>query len=410
LKTHARQYKNPAPIYLLFLILLSSGVIQFALRPIPFAGPDSRKFLEIAAKQLEGNFWLQPEAFDGNYWSVGYPTFISLMQRLMGTSMDNLQVLHIALGLLLIVLTWMLAAPLGAKMQVAATAVVAFNPSFWAMSALAGYEVLLGVLIALAALLTTRAWARKSSPSTALLYISSGFFLGLAILVQSKALIVSLVFIVFWVWLSLRRSALGITGMLIALFPWSLRNWVVLGTANPFNTNGPINVWIGNNPEQVTGGFMDPPPLPPGTNGFLDAATQFVLDQPEKSAALLLRKIARMLEPLYFYYGEQGASPLQFAIHLLAILFSIFLVTFFLLYLAGIIWRTVPNSHLVLFFASVVTLFYLVNLPFITEARFMTPVLPLTSIVSLYVFQTLLDRWRSKNAELADHSEYRDMD
>jgi len=106
------------------------------LRLEKFVGPDTRKFVEIASKQLETGFWQDPPVFDGNYWSIRYPTFLALLKRTVGTSTESLQIAHILLGLVLVLLTWLISARLGPLIQVVATCLVAFNPSFWGLSAL----------------------------------------------------------------------------------------------------------------------------------------------------------------------------------------------------------------------------------------------------------------------------------
>ena len=140
--------------YILLLILLLSASIQWVLRPFEFVGHDFPKFFEIASKQLQGNFWFNPSAFDGNYSSIGYTTFLAARKAMVGTATNVLQATHISLGLILIVLTWLISSSLNSRVKIIATFLVAFNPSMWAMAALAGYEVLLGVVLVSATLFT----------------------------------------------------------------------------------------------------------------------------------------------------------------------------------------------------------------------------------------------------------------
>lgn len=46
----------------------------------------------------------------------------------------------------------------------------------------------------------------------------------------------------------------------------------VLGSFNLFDSNGPVNFRIGNNPDQTSGGFMESLILPDGSGGVVDSA------------------------------------------------------------------------------------------------------------------------------------------
>ena len=272
-------------------------------------------------------FWFNPSAFDGNYWSVGYTTFLAAIKAMVGTATNVLQATHIGLGLILIVLTWLISSSLNSRVKIIATCLVAFNLSMWAMAALAGYEVLLGVVLVSATLFTWQIfmpieWLKSGRGVARLqktLVLTSGLFLGIAVMIQSKAFILVLVFAIYWFRSSLRVAIFGISGVLLVLLPWSIRNFFVLGSINPFNSNGPVNFWIGNNPDQTTGGFMDPPILPDGSGGFVDSAIKFTVSQPEFAVQLLLRKSARLVEPMYFYFGDRQPSIFQWSLHVVTI-------------------------------------------------------------------------------------------
>jgi hypothetical protein len=385
--------------YILISILVASAAIQWILRPSIFVGPDTPKFLEIAQKQLQGNFWFNPSAFDGNYWSIGYPTFLAALKATVGTSTNTLQITHIVLGLILVLLTWLISSSLDSKVKIIATCLVAFNPALWALASLGGYEVLLGVVLVSATFLTWQLFMPIWWPTVerATLYrmalvLTSGVFLGIAVMIQSKSFILVLIFAIYWFRRSWLTAILGILGVLLVLLPWGLRNLLVLGSISPFNTNGPINVWIGNNPNQLTGGFMEPPVLPEGSGGFIDSAIKFTLSQPEFAAQLLLRKIVRLVEPMYFYFGDRQPSALQLSFHAIVLLIGIFILVGFLLYIAGRIWLSSPPLPPLGLIASTVAMFYLVNLPFIAESRFVAPLLPLATIISVSTFSSLLGR------------------
>ena len=250
--------------------LLLSLSVQLVILPSQFVGPDTNKFLEIAEKQLTTSFWGDPQAFDGNYWSVGYPTFLATILRINPGSIEAIQVVQTIMAAGIALIVWTLAFHLGPRVRVLAAVVAAFSPTLWAMGRTGGYEILLSTLLcgSLAAIWAGGAVHGVPGPRWWRMWGAgavSGLLLGLAILVQSKSIIV-LPVVFFLAWRSRRSLAVTqIVGLLVALLPWIIRNKIVREDWSPFNTNGPINVWIGNNPDAVTGGFMEPPPLPSGS-------------------------------------------------------------------------------------------------------------------------------------------------
>ena len=56
------------------------------------------------------------------------------------------------------------------------------------------------------------------------------------------------------------------------------------------------------------GGFMEFPPVLGGFEGFVDAEIQFALSQPEIAAQLLIRETGRLLESMFFYFGNGEPS------------------------------------------------------------------------------------------------------
>jgi len=214
-------------------------------------------------------------------------------------------------------------------------------------------------------------------------------------MVQSKSFILFVIFAFWWASTSVRTLAVGTVGVLAVLLPGSVRNHFVLGTGNPFNTNGPINMWIGNNPDQTTCGFMEPVPLPTGAGSFTDAAIQFTLSQPEFGFQLLIRKVGRLVEPLFFYFGQGEPSILQSAVHVSTITLGALTLMRFVLYLVGRIWLSSPPLPLAGFLAAIVVAFLVVNLPLIAEARFVSPVQLLTTLVAVSAIATFTKRdWK----------------
>ena len=103
-----------------------------------------------------------------------------------------------------------------------------------------------------------------------------------------------------WQWGRKSRILIIVSALTLPIF-WAFRNLLITGTPNPISGNGSINMWIGNNPQQLTGGFMEPPALPIGPMGPLDIyasnALHWWISQPSDAFSLLLRKVSLLLAP-----------------------------------------------------------------------------------------------------------------
>ena len=378
-------------------ILIAALGFQLFIFPQHFTGPDTRKYLEIAFLQQDGtSFWTNPYAFNGNYWPRGYPTFLSVSLRVTNGGIVPIQVVQILMGLCLAVIAYVMAKPLVYGLRLAVLATIAFSPSIWSMARTGGYEILLSLLMcASVALIWRTSISRKGSGwwprwGAGLL---SGLVFGLAILVQGKALII-LPVLLFLAWKKGKLSAAALlAGTVAGVLPWSVRNLLVLGTVSPFSTNGPINVWIGNNPDNVTGGFMEPPKLPHGGEDFLGASLSFIVSQPEAAFALLLRRAVRLIEPVYVYPDGPIPGPLRVIFHLFSISMTSLLLLGFVAFTFGMIWRVRPGITPFAPLALVVLLFYAVNLPFLAEPRFLSPMTPIVAVVAIPTLWSLLRLW-----------------
>lgn len=370
-----------------FLLAVAMGISlfgQLAILPTKFVGPDTGKYLEIARKQMNFGFWADPMAFDGNYWPVLYPTFLNLVLRVS----DNptlVLVLQALLAMILILFAWRLAFPFGYRARITVAFLVALSPAVWGIARTGGYEILLALLIC-ATLVLLQATSVSPLPHGRLTSICvgviTGVLAGLAILVQNKALIVIPVFLYLALRMGRRTAAGQLLGLIVTLAPWTLRNFFILGTALPTTKNGPVNIWIGNNPDQVLGGFMDPPPLPPGSTGYIDAALRFIVSQPEASFSLLLRRFMRLLEPTYLY-PENFPIPAQIVLHGLNIVFTLSITTLVLVFIGGWLWRSQAIPKGLGPVVLVLAMYFAIHLPFLAESRYMAPMNPLALVVAV---------------------------
>ena len=61
----------------------------------------------VGSKQFEPGFWQDPSAFDGNCWSIGYPTFLADIKSIFGIGTASLQLVYITQDLILILFPWL---------------------------------------------------------------------------------------------------------------------------------------------------------------------------------------------------------------------------------------------------------------------------------------------------------------
>ncbi len=149
----------------------------------------------------------------------------------------------------------------------------------------------------------------------------AGLMLGLAGLVREVAVPLAMVLaLVVGLWIgrtySLRRGvALGVAlliGTGLAILPWTVRNYAIFGEIVPIALNGPINLYIGNNPE-ATGAYKWR--LPPAAQAVWNQpdegwskelfaarlagreAVEYIRENPRDAVALMPRKIATLWGP-----------------------------------------------------------------------------------------------------------------
>ena len=379
---------------ILGLLVLSSLVLQRVLTSGCCEGPDLVAYFEIAQLQAtQPEFWSDPEAFNGNFWAMAYPTFLYLVLGVGGGSLEVVQWIQMVLAAGLSVGAWLLAFPLGRGLRLAAATVVAWSPTTLWIGASLGYEVLLATLLltslvfALSPLVRGKGggvWARLLVPGIA------GLALGLALLTQSKTLVL-VPLIAYLLWRQGRRELTwGGVGFLIPVGAWMVRNLAVLGNPSPLTRNGGYNLWAGNNPEVTNGGSMFVPDIPASAGSEFSAGLNFIISQPEVAIGFVFRKAMRMWEPLFIYPDLFSPGPVRTLLHLGAALLGGVLLVGFVLYLGGRVFSRPPQVPTVGPIAVFVLLFYAVHLPFIAEPRFMSAVHPMIVTVAL---PTLVYAW-----------------
>ncbi len=391
-------------LLIVLVILALNLVLLLALMPAQLMVVDTPKFIEIALKAQSSDFWGDPQAFDGNYWAVGYPTFLAMIFKVFGFNLRLVQILQIFLALCLPIYAWLLTRHTTPRIRIATLIVVAISPATYFLAHLGGYEILLSWFTCLSLVIL---WGVGGSPNgpriwrNGLAGICSGLALGLAFMVQNKVLIVLPVLIYLalkWGWPTIASFILGLCAPLAA---WGYRNSLVLGSFSPFGKNAEINAWIGNNPDVTTGGFMEPPPLPPGASSYWNATINFWVSQPEFTFQILGRKIARLLEPVFIYPEYNLPTGSTLLLHTFSFLLSLLILFAFAAYIFGRVWTGPPTLPKVGALAAFYLLFLAAHLPFLAEARFRTPLEPVLASVAVPTLFYLIAQLRTRTSRSA---------
>jgi 4-amino-4-deoxy-L-arabinose transferase-like glycosyltransferase len=140
-----------------------------------------------------------------------------------------------------------------------------------------------------------------------------GIYAGLLVLLQPSLLAIVLVYGGWLAWSKGRspRALIAVAGLLLALAPWTARNFVTFGRFIPFRDNFGLELWLGNRPGMhgtvdFAGDFPDHDPSNYARLGELrfmdgkfDAAMEFIASDPDGFAGRVLR---RALEFWYVPY------------------------------------------------------------------------------------------------------------
>jgi 4-amino-4-deoxy-L-arabinose transferase-like glycosyltransferase len=254
------------------------------------------------------------------YWPVGTAFIYSLVYRLFGHEVAPIAALNVILGTVSVGLVMVLARRwMSRATALAAGAIYALWPSQIEFTSVLASELLFNFMLLLALWSTftptVRSWALKG--------VLAGLFLAGAAYIRPTALPLVLLLAASLIWSRqadwravVRFSFAALLAMSVCLAPWALRNLTQLGAPVIVSTNGPANLWMGNNP-QSNGSYM---PLPGDVSGMNEVdrskllgarAKSFIVEHPGRAAALFLRKlvITHDRETIGISWNESSLRP-----------------------------------------------------------------------------------------------------
>ena len=348
-----------------------------------WSGPDGELYLEFAHLVRTPGYFLNPESFWGNYWPSGYAIFLAALGFSPESAFHSVALVNAVLNCLAALGCWFLTRSFGLPIRLTVVGFVLISPdTLWASRAV-GYEALLSCLIIWSLVCAWPAAVRKAPQTCAAL---SGILFVLAVTVQSRVVILLPVLL----YLSWRRGSRTIIAFLAGLaligVPWLIRGAIAYRTFSLLTTNGPINVWIGSNPEATTGGYMGPPVTP---NGYINGSIAFFKEAPYDFLDLALRRSARLFVPIADDPG--WPSRVNALYSLWAFIFALALLAGLVLWWTGYLWRGPARMPAVAPLAISATLYLVTAVPFLIEPRYRMPMTPLLICV---LVPTVLMAWQ----------------
>lgn len=380
-------------------------VLAFAIHLLnfdpSFNGPDAISNVKFAAYGQDWSYWFQRDAFWGNYFPMGYGTFLALTAHITGGSLFLAQAIQIALVLSMAPMGWLITRHLGVATRILTFAAIALCPSAFFLARNNGYEVLIAFFMLSA---TTSLWGLGGVPPVhrnrlqQFLPAIAGSSMALCMLAQGKTIVLMpVLFYLAWKWGKV-QSLIFVALSFSLPFIWALRNHFVIGNWNPFNSSSDIVFWMGNNPTTTSGlNVITAPPLPKGFTSYYLAGLDFIINQPERAYSLLQIRMVRLLEPTYFYPDWTSLKGANLALHIAMIVSSLIGGGLFVAYIFGRLWVRPPAIPAAGPIALMVVLFFLAHVPFATENRYTKPIVPLAICVAVptavFLFRRFTGDW-----------------
>ena len=300
-----------------------AAVLLVEVDPRARWGFDMSWYDGVARRLLAGFGYVGVDWAPTAHWPPGYPLLLAGVYWLFGPSLLAAKLANVLLSAATIVLTWRIGCELGRpRVGLVAAAILALFPGDILFSPTILSETLFGTLFSASLWLFLR-WTNRGDARAAT-WFAFGLLLGGATLVRGTALVVLPAFTLAWLarGTGVRRaawwSAAALGGLVIALAPWTLRNWVRLGYPVLVATNGVAALWVGQSDVATSDEILPPGPAPQPSSGIQVRNPQFEVDvarartreafawmaaHPGRVVVMAPAKVGRM------YEDDRGAYP-----------------------------------------------------------------------------------------------------
>lgn len=360
-------------------------------------GPDADKYLSIASEIRALSSLFQPDLSDDRYWAIGYPVFLAAIQSPLERHLAAVLGVQI---LMVISMAWMvhfILRPISEYVAMAGFVAVLLSPTLVFGALTIGHELLFGWLVSAS---VTLLWSQRCRYAVTRLQVAlsgstAGVLMGLAVVTQSKAAALAVLTIALCILLTRSWKVISVgtfaLGVLVVMAGLTFRNGVAFGEWNPITTNGPINIWLGNNPDS-TGAYTWVAPPVGWDENLPELILNFARTSPDEFIILQLTKVRELWLPMptnEILYGNSGLGILR----AFEWAWVIWLAVAFVLFIAGALLRVHSRIMLLSPIAATVILGLLINVPFIAERRMRIPFESLIIAISVAATWLLLRRW-----------------
>ena len=363
---------------------------------------DAKWYFDRAVSIVHGNGY----AFDGiptAFWPVGYPGFLALLFWSLPETPETGLIANFFLAAITVTCSFRIyrELPISNAFALFRILVLTAFPNFIFYQNLLLSEMLMTAILSIS--LLALIVARRNYQ-----VLATGVFFGLATLVKSQALFLPLLPFIYDVWghpapkAVVHRYALLAAGMLLIIFPWSMRNYFVFDRFILVQSNGGYNLLMGNNEHNrwggSTGAAAEFAAMFPGIVEDINRPLSDELGMNDRAAAMAVRFIvSNPVEALkrvpykvyrFFSHDPQGIRSLMrsnaaagnnavWLLSLFTLSFWYYTVVMMLAVLSWIVFFLLPlrsRAHFILlctilYFAAILAAFY-------GEGRFHIPVLP----------------------------------
>jgi len=301
---------------ILRLIYLSHLKINDPSFYLPPDGTDMLTYHNYALQILNGTFGKEPY-----YYGPLYFYFLALVYKIFGVDPYIARLIQMLLGVATSLLIYLIARRVFNK----ATALISiFISIFYGMFYLHEGVLLLESLATFLNTLSIFLLLRIEDNPSYKNIIPAGIAIGLSALARANILLF-VPFILIWLLivkpqkgLQLKRFGFLCSVILLTISPCTIRNYLVSGKFVLISTNGPVNLWIGNNP-YATGEFTHPPSEysdkisrkvgEKGDKAYIEEVARFAKEYPAQFIGLLFKKF------LLFWDSTEIANNINYELY-----------------------------------------------------------------------------------------------
>ncbi|MFH0774769.1 MAG: glycosyltransferase family 39 protein [bacterium] len=291
---------------------------------LPPQGTDMLTYHNYALQILSGTFGKEPY-----YYGPLYYYFLALVYKIFGIDPYIARLIQIILGVATSLLIYLIAKKVFNKtVALISISISIFYGMFYIHEGVLLMESLVTFLNTLSIFLLLRIEDKPSYKNIAF----AGIAIGLSALARANILLF-VPFIFIWIFFNskliihnskLLRFAFLCLVILLTISPVTIRNYLVSGKFVLISTNGPVSLWIGNNP-YAEGDFQYPPPsyqkrvseqiAKKGDVAYIEEVFRFIKEEPIGYLRLLSEKFLLFwgkgeVENNINYTSQKGYSAL----------------------------------------------------------------------------------------------------